>query len=327
MFVRHTRLPVAVDSIRNGRPGATRGRDAGGSRRFERLVENARDLIYGTSRSSARLGIHQRGGMAITGARPKSSTRTGLALAAVHPEDRHTIARRSGSSREILRPVVLRWVHADGRIVCVEHLQQPGLRAARGALIAIEGMGRDVTEALAVADPAAGIREPARRLAASVNSAREAERADVARELHDELGQTLTGLKLELSRTGHELMERGLPQTDRSHPVDGRRYRSRGQRPCAAWRPRSGRPHSITWGLAPPSSSKRGRWHAAPASGAASLDSPYAGLGPAQTTALFRILQEALTNVARHAKASAIGISIRKIPRPSRSRFTTTAAA
>src|SRR5438045_2389787 len=39
-----------------------------------------------------------------------------------------------------------------------------------------------------------------RRLAARVEAAREDERRSLARELHDELGQTLTAIKLELAR-------------------------------------------------------------------------------------------------------------------------------
>src|SRR5258706_5691199 len=42
--------------------------------------------------------------------------------------------------------------------------------------------------------------EQLRGLAARLNAAREAERTHLARELHDELGQTLTSLKLELLR-------------------------------------------------------------------------------------------------------------------------------
>jgi len=43
-------------------------------------------------------------------------------------------------------------------------------------------------------------REQLRALAAYLQSVREEERARIAREVHDELGQTLTGLKLDLAR-------------------------------------------------------------------------------------------------------------------------------
>ena len=47
--------------------------------------------------------------------------------------------------------------------------------------------------------------EQLRQLAARVQTAREEERANLARELHDELGQTLTAIKLELGRTASAL--------------------------------------------------------------------------------------------------------------------------
>src|SRR5499425_3405418 len=51
-----------------------------------------------------------------------------------------------------------------------------------------------------------------RGLAARVALAREEERAAVARQLHDELGQQLTVLKYELVHTATLLVEAGLPR-------------------------------------------------------------------------------------------------------------------
>src|ERR1700751_5975072 len=59
-----------------------------------------------------------------------------------------------------------------------------------------------------------------RQLAARVEAAREDERAALARELHDELGQTLTAVKLELARTTAAL------RNDRVSPVSVDRLQS-----------------------------------------------------------------------------------------------------
>ncbi len=70
--------------------------------------------------------------------------------------------------------------------------------------------------------------EQLRQLAARVQTAREEERANLARELHDELGQTLTAIKLELGRTASALRKRSRRRPDgRSRPVADRPRRDR----------------------------------------------------------------------------------------------------
>ena len=192
------------------------------------LAENARDMIY-------RLAVVPHGLQYVSPAAERLTGRTPqefladpeAAWSAVHPEDREKARAMRTHPEASGDPVVLRWVHPDGSIVCVEHRNSPVYDASR-QLIAFEGIGRDITEPLAIQTRLRDSESQLRRLAASLNSAREAERADVARELHDELGQTLTGLKLEMTRTVRDLMRRGLePRDDRSHAVDGRQHRGR----------------------------------------------------------------------------------------------------
>jgi len=151
-----------------------------------------------------------------------------------------------------------------------------------------------------------------RRLAARVNSAREAERAHVARELHDELGQTLTSLKLEFTRTIRELMT----PTMRPEMID------RMQSIVGAIELATETVRRLATALRPPALDHLGLAAAIELEAAGvsrrtgvrcrvsgTLNAP--GLTPEQTTAVFRIVQEALTNVVRHANASAVKILLR----------------
>src|SRR5262249_48686124 len=124
--------------------------------------------------------------------------RPGLSQECVHPDDLHLVATAE-SPGQIPPVAILRWVHPDGRVVHAEHRRVPVYDDA-GQLIAIEGIARDVTQYVEAERRLRESEEQLRQLAARMHDAREAERAKVARELHDELGQTLTALKLDISR-------------------------------------------------------------------------------------------------------------------------------
>ena len=73
-----------------------------------------------------------------------------------------------------------------------------------------------------------------RRLAAHLISVREEERAHIAREIHDELGQVLTGLKMEVTWLAKRLKDKVLIEktdsmcgADRLHGADGAQDRHR----------------------------------------------------------------------------------------------------
>ena len=284
--------------------------------RFERLVENSQELFYRYRLSPLGIEYINSAALAITGHAPQEFYEDPrLTQDSVHPDDREKAIAMRRNPEKFTDPVVLRWVHHDGRIVCIEHRNNPVYDSA-GELIAIEGMGRDVTEALAVQNRLLESESQLRRLAASLNSARETERADVARELHDELGQTLTGLKLELSRAVRHLMARGLEpeMIDRMQSmVGGIEVATETVRRLAS-------------ALRPPALDHLGLGAAIELEAAAiarrtGVRCRIAGsvkataLTPDQTTAIFRIVQEALTNVVRHADASAVKISMRQTTR------------
>jgi PAS domain S-box-containing protein len=283
-------------------------------KRFRLLAENARDMIYHYRVAPPRAVEYiSPAALAITGHRPEEFyADPNLGWRAIHPDDRHLVSQAFQQDPARLdRSVLLRWVHPDGRIVFVEHRRVPVVDAD-GRVIAIEGVGRDVTESLAIRDRLRESESHLRRLAANVEEAREKERTLVARELHDELGQSLTAIKLELTRTA-----RALPHGLSPEAIDGLQSIFGGIDVATETVRR------LATSLRPPSLDHLGLVAAIELEAAAlarrtGVRCRVVGdrrrvmrLDPAHSTAVFRIVQEALTNAIRHAGASAIRISIK----------------
>jgi len=152
-------------------------------------------------------------------------------------------------------------------------------------------------------------REDLRRLSASVVEAREEERRRIARELHDELGQRLTALKMELSSLAsaaqRTAQERRIP--DMLEMIDDTVAAVR--RIAADLRPLMlddlGLNAAIEW-LA------RDAAHRMDIDITVQLGDEDPPLGERAAIALYRIVQEALTNVARHAHATEVRIEMRE---------------
>ena len=162
-------------------------------------------------------------------------------------------------------------------------------------------------------EPLRSSQEQMRRLAASLQAAREEERAILARELHDELGQTLTAIKLELGRTADALKGTHLESSvvDRLQSLVGlveigvamvKRIATKLRPPALD---HLGLAEAIRWEAAAFQSRSGLRCHVV-------AEEDQTPLTSAQQTALFRIFQEALTNVVRHAQASAVRVRLSK---------------
>jgi PAS domain S-box-containing protein len=144
--------------------------------------------------------------------------------------------------------------------------------------------------------------EQLRSLAARLLSVREEERTRIAREIHDELGQSLTTMKLDISwlarrlspRNGHMLERIGATLQSADDIIKSVR------RICTELRP-----GILDLGLA-----AAVEWQAQEFQARTGISCRFRLLveevvfTPDVSTALFRILQETLTNVARHARAT-----------------------
>jgi signal transduction histidine kinase len=150
------------------------------------------------------------------------------------------------------------------------------------------------------------IREQLRNLSNHLQSIREEEKTRIAREVHDELGQSLTALKMDLVCLKDELPDPQPELQERVQSMSGLidSTITSVQRISSELRPQildvMGLCEAIAWQAK--EYQKRTQLHF-------DLSCEHIPLNKELTTDLFRIFQEALTNIARHAQANRVGVS------------------
>lgn len=197
---------------------------------------------------------------------------------------------------------ITRGLHVNGAVVYIEvHGRQMDYRGRP----AVVGVGVNVTEHVLRDEQLRRSQAEYRQLAAYLDTVREEQRAEYAREVHDVLGGILTSMKLDVGRINRRSESREVRAIAAdlnalvSEAIDSVREISETMRPQTLdhlglgaaiathldrFRERSGLRTTLT---------------------PASFDVP---LSRPRATAAFRILQEALTNIARHAGASQVHV-------------------
>ncbi len=228
---------------------------------------------------------------------------------AVHPDDEirvvaalrsQTLSGRYDEVYRIVRPdSTERWVWDRAVVV----------RDAAGRVRHLAGIAADITERKKAEDALRRSHAQLRALSERRELVREEERTRVAREIHDELGQVLTTLKLDLAWLADK--PPAGPRALRN------RLRALSRRIDGAIRT----VQTIATALRPAPLDHLGlvaalEWHARQFQALSglrvdldvALNDP--GLDPRLSIAVFRIFQEALTNVARHAGASRVDVHL-----------------
>lgn len=180
-----------------------------------------------------------------------------------------------------------------------------------GELLEAKTIGRDITEQKKVEDELRRSREELRSLSAHIQSAREDERGHIAREIHDELGQILSRLKLDLSWLRKRL-------TDGQEQLIGKTDKMMGlvdttitavQRISSELRPGVLDYLGLSAAI---------EWQVKEFMEQTGIDCSVriAGDFPVEdrsiSIAVFRIFQETLTNVIRHSKATGVTVGLEK---------------
>jgi PAS domain S-box-containing protein len=167
--------------------------------------------------------------------------------------------------------------------------------AIYGDITATKGAERELQDSL----------EQLRALAARLHSAREEERSRVAREIHDDLGQALTAIKIDFASLLRDLAEdqgRAAPRSRSILNLLDRAIQSV-RRIGTELRPGILDDLGLVAALEWAAEDFQTRTGTKCEISLPDLDIP---LDPERATALFRIFQETLTNVARHAEATRV---------------------
>lgn len=189
------------------------------------------------------------------------------------------------------------------------------IRDGTGKIVGAVVVGRDITERRKSADDLAASRANLRALLARLDQMREAERIRTSRVIHDELGQLLTALKLDtawlerrLSAPGlpvacNELLDRAVGATELvDTAIAATQAIAADLRPVAL--DKLGLAGSLAQEL------RRLQAHSEYVCSMA-VDERWQNPSPQVSGELFYICHEALTNVVRHARATAIAVSLR----------------
>ena len=205
-------------------------------------------------------------------------------------------------------PAVWEWTWNDRTF---ENRMEP-LRDGEGHIVGVVNLGIDVTEKRLADAALHASREELRRLSAAMNQLQENQRRRIAREIHDDLGQRLTALRLDVGLLGAELRDgltaaaeqrtgamlelidetlttaRRLAMELRPAILDDFGFAAAIEHEVESFARRSGM--EVTLRIEPED----------------------IAIESARATAIYRIVQEALTNVARHSGARHVEVRVER---------------
>jgi PAS domain S-box-containing protein len=233
------------------------------------------------------------------------------ALAFVHPEDQERVMNTVYAAIKHNEPFSFHYriIRPEGeeRIV---HSRGQLVKNKAGETIRVLGATQDITESKQAEDALQLSFDEIRRLTEHLQKIREEERIHIAREIHDELGQQLTAIKMDVAWVDKQTPESSIDIKRKLKNIIGLldgSYQSV-RRILSELRPQilddHGLPEAIEW---------LGRQFSEATGVPVTFTAPEKDIrmSPQMATSLFRVCQEAFTNITRYAYARKILLSIR----------------
>jgi PAS domain S-box-containing protein len=219
----------------------------------------------------------------------------------IHPDDLAAVNAREADLLKGQRNVYeTRIVTRDGEVRSIRYSTHPIWDDAQGRVVRLLGAVRDITERKSAQAQLQAYAAQLQALSRRLLEVQEQERRGLARELHDEIGQMLTGLEFTLEHNRRPLGadgKAGLSEAQRLVRELTTRVRDLSLRLRPTMLDDLGLLPALLWHLQ--GYMERTKVH---------VDFAHCGLdgrlGPEVETAAYRIVQEALTNVARHAQTA-----------------------
>ncbi len=279
------------------------------ARDYQQLVENAHDMIF-THDLQGRITSMNRAGERIMGYSRQQVCRMNLdQLLAPDGGDRlrSEIVETSAEGAVAAREVTF-LTRSGGRVLM--EVSSPPIRRD-GAIIGFQSIARDLTRRREVEDEVRNYSDRLRSLSRQLLESQEAERRHLARELHDEIGQSLTALKISLQSLLRNDDSRQLPARlgESIEVVEGLLHSIR----------------SLSLNLRPSILDDFGlvtaiKWYLEAQSRRTGIEASLEGetreirrRKPEIETACFRVVQEAVTNAVRHSRAQHVRVNYQEV--------------
>lgn len=287
------------------------GRSEASEARLDAIVDSAMDAIL-TVDAAQRVVLFNRAAEQLFGVRRDQALGSPLErfipqrLRAGHRAHFEKFGRTGVTSRRMGDVTALWALRADGSEFPIEaSISQAGEPGSRFFTVIL----RDITLRMQHEEALRRHQQELRELSARVLEAREEEKTRIARELHDELGQLLTALKMDLAWLRERLPAGGGELVARADGMAGLLDRtvSSSRRIAADLRPLMlddlGLADAAQWLV-----EDFGRHSGIRLEMRMPRDAAFGALSKGAMTAVYRALQESLTNIARHSGAKSAWI-------------------